>query len=60
MTSENLQELPFCDLVFVTSVPLGGFRRSSRRPSRRKIFLSEALGLVAPNRVAPESFSKLC
>ena len=31
----------------------GGSRRSSRRPSRRKTFLSEALGPVAPHGVAP-------
>ena len=31
-TSENLREVPFCDFVFITSVPLRGFRRSSRRP----------------------------
>ena len=43
-----------CDLIFITSVPLGGFRR----PSRRKIFLLETLGPVAPNRVAPQSVSK--
>ena len=51
--------IPFCDLLlFFTSVPLGGFRRPSWRPSRRRIFLSETLGPVAPNRVAPWSFSK--
>ena len=38
-TSENLREVPFCDLGFIASLPVGGFRRSSRRPSRRKIFL---------------------
>ena len=51
----GLREL---QLVFITSVPPRGFRRSSRRPSRRTIFLSEALGLVAPHCVAPWSFSK--
>ena len=30
-----------------------GFQRSSQRPSQRQIFLSEALSLVAPSRVAP-------
>ena len=30
-----------------------GFQRSSQRPSQRQISLSEALGPVAPNRVAP-------
>ena len=29
------------------------FQRSSRRPSQRQIFRSEALGPVALNRVAP-------
>ena len=29
-----------------------GFQRSSQRPSQRQISLSEALSLVAPNRVA--------
>ena len=48
-TSENLQEVPFCDLISITSVPLRGFRR----PSQRKIFLSETLGPVAHNRVGP-------
>ena len=42
-TSESLREVPFCDLVFITSAPLAGFRRHSRRPSRRKSFLSETL-----------------
>ena len=32
--------------------PLGGFRRSSQRPSWRQICLSETLGPVATNRVA--------
>ena len=32
---------------------LRGFQRSSQRPSQRQISLSQALGLVAPNRVAP-------
>ena len=30
-----------------------GFQRSSQRPSERQIFLPEALGPVALNRVAP-------
>ena len=30
-----------------------GFQRSSQRPSQSADFLSEALSLVAPNRVAP-------
>ena len=37
-TSENLRKVPFCDLVFTTSVPLEVFRSSSRRPSRRGDF----------------------
>ena len=44
---KTLQEVPFCDLVFITSVPLGGFQRSSRR--RRKIFL-----LVLPLDLSPK------
>ena len=56
-TSENLREVPFCNLVFIPSVPLGGFRRSSRRPSRRKISLPETLRLVAPHRGSPSCFS---
>ena len=35
-----------------------GFQRPSQRPSQRQISLSEALSLVAPNRVAPRTFSK--
>ena len=57
-TSENLREVRFSDLVFITSVSLGGFWRfwrSSRRPSRRKNILSETLGPVAPHDVAPPS-----
>ena len=38
--------------------PLGGFRRSSRRPSQRKILVTETLSLVAPNCLAPSCFSK--
>ena len=56
---------PFCTLrerfPFVTqsSLPMylseiyGGSQRFSRRPSRRKIFLSETLGPVAPHDVPP-------
>ena len=40
-------------IVLTPTVPLRGFRRPSRRPSVRQIFLSETLGPVAPNRVAP-------
>ena len=35
-----------------------GFQRSSQRPSQRQISLSEALSPVAPNRVAPWTYSK--
>ena len=35
-----------------------GFQSSSQRPSQRQISLSEALGPVAPSRVAPWAFSK--
>ena len=51
-----LTEVPFCDLIFIASVPLGGFRRPCRRPPRRKIFLLETLGPVAPNRAPPSIF----
>ena len=34
-------------------------RRSSWRPSQRQIFLSEILGPVAPNRVAPLIFLQM-
>ena len=52
MTSENLCEVPFCDLVFITNVPLGGSWRSSQRPWEED-FLSEALGPAAPHLTAP-------
>ena len=37
---------------------LRGFQRFSQRPSQRQISLSEALGPVAPIRVAPWTFAK--
>ena len=45
-----------------TSEPLRGFQRSSRRPSQRKVFLSETLGPGAPHRGNPKSYSnfKVC
>ena len=50
---EHLRNPPRGTLIMKTKSqrePLGGFRRSSRRPSRRKVFLSETLGPVAPHR----------
>ena len=53
-TSENIQEVPFCDLVFISNVSLRGLRRSLSLED----FLSETLGPIAHNRVARSTLSK--
>ena len=55
-TSENLREAPSCDLVFITSVPLGGFRRSRQRRSRRKVSF-QGLLILLPLIVLPLNLS---
>ena len=50
---QDLWEVPFCDLVFIASVPLGGFQRSSRRPSRQRKISSRRLSVLLPSSCWP-------
>ena len=49
---EELREVPFCDLVVITNVPLGGFGG----PLGGRSF-SQRLLVLLPRRVVPSSFS---